>query len=145
MISTAKTFKYGDVRADGYHFHGVQRRTGYEQWHSPAAWHRARVRNTLGRTKKRAQAKQLPYDIDIGYLLSIFPEDGKCPALGIILVWGDADGRGNSPSLDRIVPELGYVRGNVRWLSQLANQIKSDATTAEICAVADFLRKNDYR
>lgn len=44
------------------------------------------------------------------------------------------DGRGggpSSPSLDRLRPELGYVRGNICVISNLANRIKSNATSAE--------------
>jgi hypothetical protein len=43
----------------------------------------------------------------------------------------------NSPSFDRINndPAIGYVRGNVNIISQRANQIKSDATAAELQAV----------
>ncbi len=134
--------KYGELREDGYRYHSM-RKDGYEQWYSPLAWRRAKIRSSLDKAKKRAAAKALPFDLTVDYLISIFPQDCKCPALGIELVWGDADGRSNSPSLDRIVPEDGYVEGNVRWLSQLANQIKSNATTAEICAVADYLRKID--
>lgn len=43
-----------------------------------------------------------------------------------------------SPTLDRLVPDLGYVPGNVLVVSELANSIKSDATPAQIRAVADF-------
>ena len=44
-----------------------------------------------------------------------------------------------SPTLDRIVPSLGYVPGNVVVISHKANSIKSNATAAEIRAVADWL------
>ena len=37
----------------------------------------------------------------------------------------------DSPSLDRIVPELGYVKGNIRVISNRANHLKSDATLEE--------------
>lgn len=42
-------------------------------------------------------------------------------------------------SLDRIVPSLGYVPGNVAVISHRANRIKSDATADELRAVADWL------
>jgi hypothetical protein len=136
------TRKYGEVRADGYRFHGVHGNDGAEQWYSPASWHRMRVTQALGNAKRRAAEKGLPCELTRDYLLSIFPADGLCPALGIPLVWGGNSS--NSPALDRRDNALGYVPGNVQWLSHRANTIKSDATTAEICAVAEFLRKNDY-
>ncbi len=67
-----------------------------------------------------------------------------CPALGIPLyrAAGSAAQGPNSPTLDRIVPELGYVRGNVRVISSRANQIKSDATPAELLQVACYYQEN---
>ena len=40
-----------------------------------------------------------------------------------------------SPSLDRIIPEKGYVKGNVIIVSHKANTIKSDASPKEIWRV----------
>ena len=36
------------------------------------------------------------------------------------------------PELDRIIPEKGYVKGNVAWISGKANRIKSDYTKQEL-------------
>jgi hypothetical protein len=55
------------------------------------------------------------------------------------MVWGIGV-NDNSPSLDRKTPELGYVRGNVAFISTKANRIKSNATTEEIFAVAKYLQ-----
>ena len=51
-----------------------------------------------------------------------------CPILGIELDWGMNGQQHNSPSLDRINPKLGYIKGNVMIMSQLANMMKSNAT-----------------
>ena len=53
--------------------------------------------------------------------------------------WGDKD-RDTSPSVDRHEPSKGYVQGNVIWLSNKANRIKSNATTDEIVRVAEYLK-----
>ena len=45
-----------------------------------------------------------------------------------------------SPSLDRIVPHLGYIEGNVAVISSRANNIKSYATWQEIKMVSDWVR-----
>ena len=37
-----------------------------------------------------------------------------------------------SPSLDRIKPHIGYIRGNVRVISYQANRIKCDCTDPDI-------------
>ena len=38
----------------------------------------------------------------------------------------------NSPSLDRIDPTKGYVKGNVMMMSALANRMKQDATLKQL-------------
>lgn len=140
------THKRGDVRHDGFIFNSYAKaKSGntVEWWLSPDALHRQSINAAVNTAKARSKKKVVPFDIDVEYLVSIYPADKKCPALGIDLIWGRTSPRNNSPSLDRIVPERGYVKGNVRWLSMLANQIKTNATTAEVCAVADYLRKID--
>lgn len=96
----------------------------------------------LGHAKTRAKAKGVPYQLseeDIS-----IPE--VCPVFGTKLAKGPARGRksgpsDNSPSLDRIVPSLGYVVGNVIVVSWLANRIKSNATPDQIIAVGQFYKR----
>jgi hypothetical protein len=52
-----------------------------------------------------------------------------CPVFGVRLEWGT--GSDNTGSFDRIVPKLGYVEGNVCWMSKRANILKRDATREE--------------
>jgi hypothetical protein len=47
----------------------------------------------------------------------------------------------NSPTLDRTIPDLGYVPGNIDIISQRANVIKNDATPEEVQMVADYMRE----
>lgn len=89
--------------------------------------------------KKRAKDKGVPFEITKDDI--IVPE--FCPVLGIRLERGRGT-RGyadTSPSLDRIVPELGYVRGNVAVISMRANRIKSDANAEELAAVLSYVQK----
>lgn len=54
-----------------------------------------------------------------------------------------SDGRtrpDNIPTLDRIIPALGYVKGNVRVISMRANRLKSDATAEELEAIVRYIR-----
>jgi hypothetical protein len=66
-----------------------------------------------------------------------------CPVLGIPLFRNrGAKGQGpNSPSLDRIVPQLGYIKGNVIVMSSLANRIKNDSTPEQVMAVAKWFAR----
>lgn len=54
-----------------------------------------------------------------------------CPVLGIPIAVSGSRHAG-SPSLDRVLPSRGYVKGNVRVISDRANRLKSDQTAAEL-------------
>ncbi len=65
-----------------------------------------------------------------------------CPVLGISLYPGTGRGPGhNAPSLDRIVPALGYVPGNVQVISHLANSMKRDASPEQLRLFAEWVLK----
>lgn len=93
----------------------------------------------LKRAKIRAAQKGLDFNIDSSDI--IIPE--VCPMLGIKLEFGfnKQGGNYNSPSLDRIIPELGYTKGNVMVISKRANMIKTDASFEEIEKVYLFLKE----
>ena len=100
---------------------------------------RGHVLNYINKAKLRAKRKNLAFDLDLEYVLNIAPD--KCPVFGTEFVWGRYQGgqHRQTPSLDRVVPELGYIKGNVVFISLWANMIKSDATDKELYAVADWL------
>ena len=79
---------------------------------------------------------------DLGIPFAITIQDIKipsvCPVLGIPLIHGAGLQGDGSPSLDRIVPSLGYVTGNIIVVSWLANRIKTDATPEQVLAVGEF-------
>ena len=95
----------------------------------------------LGNIRNRARAAGLPFDLT---LADIIPPK-FCPVLGIPIERNDTHAPGsrggpafNSPAVDRIIPELGYVRSNIIVVSHLANCIKQNATPDQIRRVADF-------
>lgn len=61
-----------------------------------------------------------------------------CPVLGIPLFVGQTQASDNSPSLDRVMPLMGYVPGNIIVISNRANRLKNDGTITELRQVADF-------
>lgn len=126
--------KQGDTRDDGFVY-----TTG--KWRSPKSSFRCRLANILNRCKFRANEKNLPFDLDIDYLLSLYPKDNLCPALGMELAFGDYPSRDNSPSIDRIIPALGYTKGNIIIVSKLANSIKQNASPEEIIKVGEFYQR----
>lgn len=94
------------------------------------------ARSMLRSARKRAVKYGLPFDLKLADIkIPVY-----CPALGIPLIaGGNAHApTDNSPSLDRIKPELGYVKGNVIVVSLRANRIKTDATLEEILKVYEF-------
>jgi hypothetical protein len=99
-----------------------------------------RPRETLvEQARGRAKRDGLPCDITV----ELLEWPTHCPVLGVELDYtqtppGERRIRTNSPTLDRRVNKLGYVRGNVFVISHRANRIKSDATAAELKAVAEY-------
>lgn len=77
----------------------------------------------LKSAKTRAKKQNLAFDLELEDL--IIPT--YCPILEIELFKGIGKICNNSPSVDRIIPELGYIKGNVKVISHLANIMKSSA------------------
>jgi len=63
-----------------------------------------------------------------------------CPVLGIPLIpWAGLKSP-NCPTLDRLIPTLGYVPGNICVMSFRANRLKNNATIEELEMVLSFLK-----
>ena len=79
---------------------------------------------TARRAQHRSSARDLPCNIDpyvVDELLVL--QEWRCAVSGIALAAPGAEsGRGPfGPSLDRIIPTLGYVRGNLRIVCNMVN------------------------
>ena len=104
--------------------------------------------NMLCNARNRAKRLGIPFDLTIEYLRELAFATTHCPLLDIELRWKTMYGSGNknkhphpnSPSLDRIVPAKGYVRGNVAIISMKANTMKSNASVEEIIALSQRIR-----
>lgn len=106
--------------------HGMDRRSG------PTAEYRMWIG-----AKLRAKKKQLPFGIKLSDIT--IPE--YCPVLGIKLERHKGTGpQAQSPSLDRIRPDLGYVPDNILVISHRANMIKQNATKEELEKVLNYVR-----
>lgn len=93
---------------------------------------RNKTKQILSRLKFRAKSQGIPFDLDETDI--VIPD--VCPVLGIALVWNQGKGyHPNSPSVDKITPTKGYIKGNVRVISARANLLKNDATVEELTAV----------
>jgi len=95
--------------------------------------------------RRRAAKFGVPFDISPSDILKVWPGDGLCPVLGIPLR-RNYDGNGgnakDSPSLDRVRPEFGYVKGNIAVISQKANLLKGDETDPAVFRrLADWIER----
>src|SRR5208337_2389993 len=94
------------------------------------------IAEMLRSIEKRAKRNKIPF--------SITEKDIKvpefCPILGIKLEFAQGKPKSNSPSVDKIIPQLGYVPGNVVVISYRANMIKNNATLQELESLVDWLR-----
>lgn len=89
--------------------------------------------------KQRARVYNLPFDLILSDI--VIPE--YCPVLNIKLSINKKTGnRDSSPSLDRVIPEKGYVKENVVIISLRANRIKNNANLEELKQIVNWLEKN---
>jgi len=94
----------------------------------------------LSRARGRAKIEGTPFTItDADFEM---PE--YCPVFKHLKL-EFSNGRGTRPdtipTLDKIVPALGYVPGNVAVISMRANRLKSDATAQELQIILDWLNE----
>ena len=84
-------------------------------------------------------AKRRNIEINIKYDDIVIPK--KCPLLGIPIIHGVGAKHDNSPSVDRIDNNKGYVKGNIWVISEKANRMKTDADPKEIAVFAKNIRR----
>ena len=101
---------------------------------------RTRVREAINRIKKFGKQDT---DLDERYLYELFKsQDGKCALLGY-----EMSIERKHPlclSLDQIDPGAGYVKGNIQWVTWVANRAKGDMTQDDfyrMCEIAIEYRK----
>lgn len=81
----------------------------------------------------KARAKVRDYEFNLDLVDIIIPD--YCPILGLKLKYHSRERTGffpDSPSVDRINNDRGYIKGNVRVISNQANKLKSDATIEQL-------------
>lgn len=91
-------------------------------------------RRLLAGAKRRAEMAGLPFNLDLSDI--IIPD--RCPALGLPIELGHTAQNDHSPTLDRIIPALGYTRGNVIVVCWRTNRAKSNLAPHELAAIAAF-------
>lgn len=89
--------------------------------------------------RRRAKKKGIEFSIEPSDI--IIPD--FCPVLGIKLnkFCGRGKEKNDSPSIDRIVPNKGYTKDNIRVISWRANTLKNNASFEEMKCVYEDLKR----
>lgn len=88
--------------------------------------------------RQRSRKLGIPFDLTPDDIVFV----DTCPVMGVPLDWNvSGNPQHNSPSVDRIRPNLGYTKGNIRVISQRANSLKTNATSAEMELVLADLKR----
>lgn len=93
--------------------------------------------------KERANKSGIPFNIELSDIL--IPD--ICPVLGIRIDKNLGRGRRqpDSPSLDKFVPERGYVKGNIQVVSWRANWLKNNGTVEEWIKIAKWCQQEEVK
>lgn len=86
-------------------------------------------------SQRRARIQGVPHDFDWKTL--VIPT--HCPILGIPLFSKEKVTSDNSPSLDKIIPELGYIEGNIQIISLKANRWKNEMTLDDLKMLVAYM------
>lgn len=114
----------------------VSDRTYQNSWVSLTPWYRL-----WAGAKARAKKKGVPFDISPDDVYALVANTEVCPALGIPFCWSNNKLLDDSPTLDRLVPELGYVKGNIAVISAKANRIKNNAGVGDLGKVYTWMKR----
>lgn len=118
-----------------------------EWYHSDIAKGRDTVRRAESRdprfrlfrhAKGRAKIQSVPFSLCLDDI--VMPD--RCPILGVVMRPAVGQVNDTSPTLDKIIPALGYVPGNVAVISHRANLIKRDATLQELQSLVAWVERN---
>lgn len=102
-------------------------------------WHKENPeKSLLLSSRTRARRKELPFNLTLDDI--IIPT--ACPILGIPLSTIRGKRTDNTPSLDRKVPEKGYVKDNIAIVSWRANRLKNDASLGELKRIVAYLESS---
>lgn len=92
----------------------------------------------LALAKYRAKRDCLPFNIELSDIH--IPE--YCPVLNIKIEVAVNGAEDYSPSLDKIVPNLGYTKGNIQVISNLANLMKSSASLEQLVLFSEWVSRS---
>lgn len=94
------------------------------------------------RARSRSQYLRVPFNLDKEYLESIWT--GECPVFNVSIFMNERNRVDEyAAELDRFIPELGYVKGNVTFLSRRANRLKNSASLDELIKLTNWMNNRE--
>ena len=88
----------------------------------------------LNCARNRAKRLGVPFELKLEDI--VIPK--YCPITGVELWSGN---RTTSGSIDRIIPELGYIKGNIGVISMGVNQLKGRLTVDEVGKLYEYMKR----
>lgn len=96
--------------------------------------------------KYSARARDLPFEVSISYLWTLFVEqECKCAFTGVDIGFPErfrTQKKLRTASLDRVNSVLGYVEGNVQWVHRDINKYKSNIPNDKFLAVCEEVARH---
>ena len=107
-------------------------------------WKEYRLAKMLNSAKYRARQRCLNFNLTMDFLMSIASDN--CPVDGLPMDWSVDENKRlqpmpRTPSIDKIVPSLGYVQGNVQIICWQYNSWKRDMSIHDMRILLSYLRK----
>lgn len=88
-------------------------------------------------TRRRAKSERIKFDLEESDI--IIPI--RCPILNIELKMHVDYARDDSPSIDRLVPGKGYVKGNCFIISYKANRMKQENSLEDLEKIIKYIKE----
>ena len=88
-------------------------------------------------TRRRAKLEGIEFDLEESDI--VIP--AKCPILDIELQMHSGYAQDSSPSIDRVIPSKGYVKGNCFIISYKANRMKQDNTLDDLEKIVKYIKE----
>ena len=102
-----------------------------------------KIKSYLTHIKHRAKELDLPFDLDSDYLVELYKkQDSRCYYTNEIMSFENTVVSKNRPhryvpSIERLFPEKGYVKGNVSWVCYYVNRMKNDLNLEEFYSLCE--------
>ena len=94
----------------------------------------------LSKAKKRSKKKNLEFNLTLGDLINI--KNNPCPILGHEILYKSGIDHKRSASLDRVDPNKGYIKGNVKIVSSEGNLLKNRNNYHSAVKMLEYIIQN---